>query len=89
MRPVQAAILAGWQQVGQPRAHLQTPGLVVGMFLVGYGLARSFCEFFRSPDPAHALTVGGLTPGIAYSIPMILLGLAFLRRARSPSQHAA
>lgn len=71
------------------RGALQTPGLVVGVFLVGYGIARSFCELFRQPDPAHAFTFGGLTPGIAYSIPMILLGLAFLRRARSPSQHAA
>lgn len=71
------------------RGALQTPGLVVGVFLIGYGAARSFCELFRSPDPAHALTLGGLTPGIAYSIPMILLGLAFLRRARSPSQTIA
>lgn len=61
---------------------LKSPGLVAGTFMIGYGLARSFCELFRQPDPLHALTVGFLTPGIAYSIPMILLGLYFIRAAR-------
>jgi len=64
------------------RGALQTPGRVTGTFLVGYGLARSFCEFFRQPDPEHAFTIGPLTPGITYSIPMILLGLWFLASAR-------
>jgi phosphatidylglycerol:prolipoprotein diacylglycerol transferase len=62
---------------------LQSPGLVTGVFLAGYGIARSFCEIFRQPDPSHALTVGPLTPGIVYSIPMVLLGLWFIRIARS------
>lgn len=61
---------------------LHRPGLTVGVFLAGYGLARSFCELFRQPDPAHALTVGLFTPGIAYSIPMVLLGLWFILGAR-------
>ncbi len=61
---------------------LQSPGLVAGTFLLGYGLARSFCELFRQPDLTHELTFGILTPGIAYSIPMILLGLYFIRAAR-------
>ena len=61
---------------------LKSPGLVAGTFMVGYGLARSFCEFFRQPDPLHTLTFGFLTPGIAYSIPMILLGLYFIRAAK-------
>lgn len=65
------------------RGALQTPGLVVGMFLAGYGVARSFCELFRQYDPGHALSVGLMTPGIAYSIPMVLLGLYFIAAARS------
>lgn len=66
------------------RAHaLRSPGLVSGAFLLGYGLARSFCEFFRQPDPLHPLTVGILTPGIAYSFPMILAGLYLIWRART------
>ncbi len=61
---------------------LESPGLVTGMFLLGYGLARSFCELFRQPDLAHGLTGTFLTPGITYSIPMILLGIYFIRAAR-------
>jgi phosphatidylglycerol---prolipoprotein diacylglyceryl transferase len=61
---------------------LKRPGLVVGTFLIGYAIARSTCELFRQPDPAHAFTVGGLTPGIAYSIPMVALGVYFIHLAR-------
>jgi phosphatidylglycerol---prolipoprotein diacylglyceryl transferase len=58
-------------------------GSVIGTFLIGYALARSFSELFRQPDPAHALTFGVLTPGIAYSIPMLLIGIYFLSRVRA------
>ena len=61
---------------------LQTPGLVIGTFLAGYAIARSTCEMFRQPDPAHAFTWGILTPGIAYSIPMLILGAYFIHAAR-------
>jgi len=62
---------------------LQSPGLVTGMFLFGYGVARSFCELFRQFDPEHAFSNYGFTPGIVYSIPMILLGLWFIREAQT------
>lgn len=61
---------------------LKRPGLVVGTFLVGYGLARSFCELFRQYDPGHFFSAYGLTPGIAYSIPMVILGAWFIHMAR-------
>ena len=64
------------------RGALQRPGTVIGAFLAGYGIARSFCELFRQPDPAHFLTIPPLTPGIAYSLPMIALGLYFLAGKR-------
>lgn len=64
------------------RLALTMPGVTVGTFLVGYGLARSFCELFRQPDPAHALTTGLLTPGIAYSLPLVVLGIVFLFMAQ-------
>ena len=64
------------------RDALKSPGLVVGVFLAGYGLARSFCELFRQPDPFHAFTAYGFTPGIAYSLPMIALGAVFIAIAR-------
>jgi phosphatidylglycerol:prolipoprotein diacylglycerol transferase len=71
------------------RAALQTPGITTGLFLIGYALARSFCELYRSPHPGHALNVGGLTAGIAYSIPMLLLGLWFIWYARNRTERAA
>lgn len=61
---------------------LARPGRVTGAFLLGYGVFRAFCEFFRRPDPLHPLTYYWMTPGIAYSIPMILGGLWFLIRSR-------
>lgn len=60
---------------------LRRPGMVAGAFMLGYGLARSFCELFREPDPGHALTWGPLTAGIFYSLPMIAVGLWLLRSA--------
>ena len=64
------------------RGAMQSPGLVTGVFLLGYGLARSFCELFRNPHDGHAFNFGWLTAGIAYSIPMILLGLWFIQMSR-------
>ena len=65
------------------RAALKRPGLIAGVFTAGYGLARSFCEFFREPDYAHWLTVGPLTAGMLYSVPMILAGLWLINVART------
>jgi phosphatidylglycerol:prolipoprotein diacylglycerol transferase len=65
------------------KSALKSPGLTTGAFLVGYGIARSFCELFREPNPGHVLAVGLLTPGIVYSMPMILLGLWFIWMARN------
>jgi phosphatidylglycerol:prolipoprotein diacylglycerol transferase len=63
------------------RLALKRPGLVAGTFLTGYGLARSFSELFREPDPGHWLTLGPLTAGIFYSLPMIFAGIYIIRLA--------
>jgi phosphatidylglycerol---prolipoprotein diacylglyceryl transferase len=64
---------------------LRRPGLIVGAFAVGYGIARSICELFRQPDPQLGFLWGGLTMGILLSVPLVLAGIAFivvaLRRA--------
>jgi phosphatidylglycerol:prolipoprotein diacylglycerol transferase len=65
------------------RGALKRPGLVAGVFTAGYGLARSFCELFREPDPGHWMTIGPLTAGIFYSLPMIAAGLFLIQRARA------
>ena len=62
---------------------LKRPGLVSGVFLAGYALARSTSELFREPHFAHAFNIGPLTPGIVYSIPMLLLGLFVVHLART------
>jgi phosphatidylglycerol:prolipoprotein diacylglycerol transferase len=60
---------------------LKRPGLVAGAFMLGYGLARSFCEIFREPDPGHVLTLGPFTAGILYSLPMVVAGIWLVREA--------
>ena len=65
------------------KGSLQMPGLTTGVFLIGYGCARSFSELFRQYDPGHIFSTYGLTPGIVYSVPMILLGIWFVRNAQT------
>jgi len=63
------------------RLALRRPGFTAGAFLVGYGLARSFCELFREPDAGHLFTIGPFTAGILYSLPMLLAGWLIMRAA--------
>jgi phosphatidylglycerol:prolipoprotein diacylglycerol transferase len=60
---------------------LRKPGVIAGAFLIGYGLARSFSELFREPDPGHLLTFGPFTAGILYSVPMVVVGIVLVRAA--------
>jgi phosphatidylglycerol---prolipoprotein diacylglyceryl transferase len=72
------------------RGALGRPGRVIGLFLLGYGLARTFVEGFRQADPhyitpsnpwGHVVHFGanwGLTMGQALSLPMVALGLALV-----------
>jgi phosphatidylglycerol---prolipoprotein diacylglyceryl transferase len=66
------------------RDALKRPGLIAGVFIAGYGLARSFCELFREPDAEHWATFGLMTAGIMYSLPMIAAGFYLAQRARTP-----
>jgi phosphatidylglycerol:prolipoprotein diacylglycerol transferase len=68
---------------------LAKPGVVAGAFLTGYGVARTFSEFFRQPDIQIGYLAGGLTEGMLLSIPMILAGVAImLWAARRPAASA-
>jgi phosphatidylglycerol:prolipoprotein diacylglycerol transferase len=60
---------------------LRKPGLVLGLFALGYGLARVFAEFFREPDPQLGFLWGGLTMGMLLSLPMMLAGLLLIAAA--------
>jgi phosphatidylglycerol:prolipoprotein diacylglycerol transferase len=57
---------------------LKRPGIVTGVFAIGYGAARISCEFFREPDVQLGFLWGGLTMGMLLSIPLILCGIAIL-----------
>ena len=53
---------------------LKRPGLVTGAFFLGYGIARTICEFFREPDAQlqdFTRNMGGLTMGMLLCIPLI------------------
>ena len=67
---------------------LRRPGLATGVFAIGYGLARIFCEFFREPDPQLGFLFGGATMGMLLSLPLIAIGAGFvvhaLRKASAP-----
>lgn len=57
------------------------PGALVGVFLIGYGIARSIGEVFRQPDAHLGFVIGPLTMGQLLSLPMILVGLVVLALA--------
>lgn len=54
-----------------------TPGQLSGEFLIGYALARIFCEQFREPDRDVTLILG-LSRGSFYSIFMIIAGIGLI-----------
>ncbi|OYX43320.1 MAG: prolipoprotein diacylglyceryl transferase [Rhodobacterales bacterium 32-67-9] len=73
---------------------LKRPGLITGIFLLGYGLSRFAVEFVRQADAqfitpdnpmGYVIHAGGagLSMGQLLSLPMVAAGLWFWRRARA------
>jgi phosphatidylglycerol---prolipoprotein diacylglyceryl transferase len=56
-------------------------GFIVGLFLLGYGVARIAGEFFREPDAHLGFLLGVVTMGQVLSVPMVLAGIWLMRRA--------
>jgi phosphatidylglycerol:prolipoprotein diacylglycerol transferase len=64
------------------RFGFRRPGLVGGLFVIGYAVARIVCEFFREPDPQLGFLFGssiqalggGITMGMLLSLPMAFAG---------------
>jgi len=76
------------------RGALKDIGAVTGVFFAGYGIGRFIVEFVRQPDaqfisPGNPLGLAwhvggyGLTMGQILCIPMILVGVIVLMRARA------
>ena len=65
------------------------PGLLIGAFLIGYAVFRSFAELFREPDAHLGFIFAHITMGQLLCVPMLLLGVWFvvraLRRSRAPA----
>jgi len=55
-------------------------GMLTGVFLTGYGLARIVGEFFREPDSFLGFLAFGATMGQLLSIPMVVAGIWLIRR---------
>jgi phosphatidylglycerol:prolipoprotein diacylglycerol transferase len=68
------------------RFGFRRPGLLGGIFVLGYAIARIICEFFREPDEQLGFLFGssvralggGITMGMLLSLPMALVGAAFI-----------
>jgi phosphatidylglycerol---prolipoprotein diacylglyceryl transferase len=58
------------------------PGMVCGLFLAGYAVARMSGELFRQPDAQIGFLIFGTTMGQLLSIPLLLAGIALIARAR-------
>lgn len=68
------------------RGALKTPGFVAGAFFCLYALSRISVEFVREPDAQLGYLLGGwLTMGMLLSLPMLILGLWAMWRARTAS----
>ena len=91
---LEGLLLFAIMMIGLRLGWLKSPGRIIGVFFLGYGLARTFVELFREADAqyvtadnplGHVLQLGGfgLSMGQALSLPMILIGLIFLMRRRS------
>jgi phosphatidylglycerol:prolipoprotein diacylglycerol transferase len=57
-------------------------GLLTGVFLCGYALARIVGELFREPDSHLGFLLAGATMGQLLSLPMFLAGAWLIQRSR-------
>ncbi len=57
------------------------PGLLVGVFLAGYAVARIIGECFRQPDAFLGFLYAGITMG--QSLPMLAAGIGLILWARA------
>ena len=66
----------------------QRPGLLVGIFFTGYGISRVLVELYREPDAHLGYLLGGATMGQLLSVPVLLVGVWLVTRARRAPAHA-
>jgi phosphatidylglycerol:prolipoprotein diacylglycerol transferase len=57
------------------------PGILSGVFLLGYGVFRAFVEFFREPDIQIGFVFKTFTLGQVFCVPMVAVGLILMGAA--------
>jgi phosphatidylglycerol:prolipoprotein diacylglycerol transferase len=70
-------VLAVWRFTDGRRR----PGLLTGVFVMGYGVARIVGELFREPDAHLGYLWGPITMGMLLSAPMLIFGGWLIVRA--------
>lgn len=66
----------------------RSPGMIFGIFTIGYALSRFMVEFVREPDPQIGLILEYFTLGQLLCLPMMLAGallIAYGRKHRLPA----
>jgi len=58
------------------------PGMLAGLFLAGYAVARTIGEMFRQPDAFLGFLAFGVTMGQILSVPMLIVGIGLIVNAR-------
>lgn len=59
----------------------QKKGLMIGLFMAGYGISRTLIETLREPDAHLGFIFGQVTMGQILSAPMIALGVYIIGRS--------
>ena len=76
--------------LAEHRGARRRPGIVTGLFLIGYAVARMSGELFRQPDAQLGFLVFGTTMGQLLSIPVLIAGFILIWWARrQPASTAA
>ena len=68
--------------LAEHRGARRRPGIVTGLFLIGYAVARMSGELFRQPDAQLGFLVFGTTMGQLLSIPVLIAGFILIWWAR-------
>jgi phosphatidylglycerol---prolipoprotein diacylglyceryl transferase len=77
-------------RLAEHRGARRRPGIVTGLFLIGYAVARMSGELFRQPDAQLGFLVFGTTMGQLLSIPVLIAGFILIWWARrQPASTAA
>ena len=76
-----------WWLAGKP-AVLAQSGRLTGIFLAGYGVARTVAEVFRQPDAHLGFLSFGTTTGQWLSAPLIVFGLYLIFRNKPQNNPA-